>query len=444
MAIDRSLMPALTAWKDSTHRKPLILRGPRQVGKTWLLKEFGSRAFDDVAYFNFEESLELRPLFDVTRDPRRILEHLQAIRAAPIVPGKTLVIFDEIQECNGALISLKYFCENLPEQHIAAAGSLLGVALSRPSSFPVGKVDFLDLRPLTFSEFLIAVDDASPLLYLGSRENLEPVPDIFFSRLTEHLARYLLIGGMPRAVLSWSEKRDMGAVMAAQRAVLDAFQLDFAKHTPDSDIAKVGHLWRSLPSQLARDNRKFLYSAAREGARARSYENALYWLVEMGIVTRVTRVTTPKLPLAAYDDPTSFKLYVADTGLLSRLAELDPSALSGTGAPFTEFKGALTENYVLQSLVGQFDAPPRYWTSTGKAEVEFLLQRRNDIHPIEVKAGASVRSQSLGVYRAEHSPRIAVRLSQRNLQFRDGLLDVPLFMADHLDRLIQLALESIG
>ena len=434
-------MPQLAAWKDSAHRKPLVLRGPRQVGKTWLLKEFGRRAFDDVAYFNFEESLELRPLFDLTRDPHRILEHLQAARAAPIIPGKTLVIFDEIQECNGALISLKYFCENLPEQHIAAAGSLLGVTLSRPSSFPVGKVDFLDLRPLTCSEYLTAIYDANLLTYLGSQKDLEPVPDLFSSRLNEHLARYLMIGGMPRAVLEWAERRDMGAVMVAQQAILDAFQLDFAKHTPDSDIAKVGHLWRSLPSQLARDNRKFLYSAAREGARARSYENALYWLVEMGIVTRVTRCTAPRLPLAAYDDLASFKLYVADTGLLSRLAGLDPSTLSGTGAPFTEFKGALTENYVLQSLIGQFDAPPRYWTSTGKAEVEFVLQRRNDIHPIEVKAGGNVRAQSLGVYRSQYTPHIAIRMSLRNLQFRDGLLDVPLFMADQLDRLIQLAGE---
>ena len=440
--MERQLMSQLVHWQSNPQRKPLLLRGPRQVGKTWLLKRFGAQRFKNVVYVNFDEAQELAALLETSKNIPRIVEHLSLATGAPIQAGTTLLIFDEIQECNAALNTLKYFCEDAPELHVAAAGSLLGVALSRPGSFPVGKVDFLDLHPLTFSEFLLANGDASLLQYLESISTFEPIPAIFFTQLTEKLGRYLVVGGMPEPVSQWTERKDLAATTTAQQAILDAYRLDVAKHAPNSDIPKIGYLWDSVPSQLSRENRKFIYRAARESARAREYEAALHWLVDTRTVTRVNRCTRPELPVSAYDDLSAFKLYMSDTGLLARHALFDYSVLTDPMAPFTQFKGALSENYVLQSLVAQFDGRPRYWTSGGEAEVDFVVQRRNDIHPIEVKAGVNVKAKSLAVYRANYSPRIAVRLSLRNLQFRDGLLDVPLFMADQLDRLIGLAAES--
>ena len=440
----RTLSESLKTWKSSQVRKPLLLRGPRQVGKTWLLRDFGTHSYSGLAYFNFEQNPALATLFETTRDVTRILEHLATLHGTPIEPGRTLLVLDEIQECNGALRALKYFCEDRPDIHVAAAGSLLGVALSTPASFPVGKVDFLDLRPMTFSEFLRATDEQALQEYLAGIQDLNTIPDAFFGRLLELLARYLVIGGMPECVLRWSTERDMGAVLKIQKAILDSYELDFSKHAPANDIPKVGHLWRSLPAQLARDNRKFLYTAARAGARARGYEDALQWLVATGVVMRLFRCTMPRLPLSAYDDLSSFKLYSVDTGLLARQSGLDPTTLSDPRASFVEFKGALAENYALQALAAQFEVLPRYWMSGGLAEVEFVVQRHNDIHPIEVKSGVNVRSKSLAVYRAEYAPRIAVRLSLKNLQFRNGLLDVPLFMADQLDRLIGLAADSLS
>jgi len=254
--------------------------------------------------------------------------------------------------------------------------------------------------------------------------------------------RYLIVGGMPEAVDRWSSQRDLAGVRETQDAILDSYELDFAKHAPAHTIARIGYVWRSIPSQLARDNRKFLYKAAREGSRAREYEDALNWLVGMGVVTRVNRSSVPRIPLPAYDDLSAFKLFSGDTGLLARQSGLDPSALTNPHAPFVEFKGALTENLVLQSLVSHFEVPPRYWTSSGQAEVEFLLQRGDDVHPIEVKSGMSVRSKSMNVYRKLFEPRLAVRFSLKNLECRDGLLNVPLYLADQLDRLIDIALAQ--
>ena len=437
--MQRLLMTKLLDWKGSPRRKPLVLRGQRQVGKTWLLKRFGRDHYAHVAYFNFEEDPSLGAIFETTKNVGRVLEHLSVVAGSPVRPDSTLVIFDEIQESNAALNSLKYFHENAPEYHIVCAGSHLGIALSRPASFPVGKVDFLTLHPMTFSEYLLASDNERLHEHLQGITRFDALPDIITQPLTEALARYLVVGGMPEAVRVWTTERDMGEVIKVQQAILDAYQLDFAKHAPPKDIARISHLWNSLPAQLARENRKFLYRVAREGARARQYEDALNWLTETGIVTRVVHCPTPRLPLSAYDDLSAFKLYAADTGLLARQSRLEPSALADPLAPFTEFKGALTENYVLQSLTACFDAAPRYWTSDGQAEVEFLLQRGNDIHPVEVKSGLNVKAKGLSVYRNTYSPRIAIRLSLRNLQLRDGLLNVPLYMADHLGRLIGLA-----
>ena len=440
--MERFLLEELRTWSESSHRKPLILRGQRQVGKTWLLKEFGARFYSNVAYFNFDENPLLGGIFEGTKDPQRILEHLSVVHGSPIEPGSTLLILDEIQESNAALNSLKYFCENAPDYHVTCAGSLLGVALSRPASFPVGKVDFLTLHPMSFSEFLHANGDEGLLDYLRTITPLSSVPDAIALPLTERLSRYLIIGGMPEAVELWSSEHDMRAVLNAQSAILTSYELDFAKHAPPRDIARIGYVWRSIPSQLARENRKFMYQVARQGARAREYETSLQWLIETGIVTRVQAVTAPRLPLTAYDDLSAFKIYSADTGLLARQSGLEPSSLGDPQAPFTEFKGALTENFVLQSLLAQFTEAPRYWRSDGEAEVELLLQRGNDIHPIEVKSGVSVRSKSLSVYRSSFQPRLSVRLSLKNMELREGLLSVPLYLVDELDRLIDSALAA--
>jgi len=440
--MERTALHTLEQWKHSPRRKPLLMQGQRQVGKTWLLQEFGRRSYQDVAYFNLEENPALGQIFETTKDPRRIIDQLSAVRGAPIRPDTTMLVFDEIQESNQALNSLKYFAEDAPAYHVAAAGSLLGVRLSRPGSFPVGKVDFLTIRPMTFSEFLMACGEAVLLDYVGNVSSISPVPDAIGQPLTEKLRAYMVVGGMPEAVDVWSGEKDPEAVRKVQQAILDSYELDFSKHAPARNIARIGYVWRSIPSQLARDNKKFLYKAAREGSRARDYEDALNWLVDMGVVTRVYRSTAARLPLPAYDDLSAFKLYSADTGLLARQSRLDFSVLSDPPAPFVEFKGALTENVALQSLVSHFEVPPRYWTSGGQAEIEFLLQRGGDVHPIEVKSGRSLRSKSLGVYRSSFGPRLAVRLSLGNLDLRDGLLNVPLYMVDQLDRLIGMALQE--
>jgi predicted AAA+ superfamily ATPase len=438
MILQRLVVDDLQRWKQSKYRKPLLLKGVRQVGKTWILKEFGRQYYDNVAYFNFDEQEELAHFFETTKDVKRILQNLTMVNGAPIVPEISLVIFDEIQECNKALNTLKYFCEKAPEYHIACAGSLLGIALSQPASFPVGKVDFMTIHPMSFTEFLIANGDVNLVDYMKSIEAIEPIPEIFFNQLLEKLKMYFITGGMPEAVRSWTEARDTGLVQAALKNILNAYELDFSKHAEIKDIAKLGLIWNSIPSQLARENKKFLYSAVKDGARAREYEDALTWLCNAGMAYKIFRSTTPGLPISAYDDLTAFKLYAVDTGLLRRLALLDPIAFNEGSRLFTEFKGALTENFVLQGLAANFEATPRYWTSGGQAEVDFIIQRGNDIIPIEVKADQNINSRSLTLYgqKYEVETKIRLRLSLRNLKQDGNLLNIPLFMIDYVDKLI--------
>ncbi len=440
----RLILDDLQQWKQSKYRKPLILKGVRQVGKTWILNEFGKRCYDNVAYFNFDEQEELASFFETTKDVKRILQNLMMVNGAPILPEKTLVIFDEVQECNKALNTLKYFCEKAPEYHIACAGSLLGIALSKPSSFPVGKVDFMTIYPMSFTEFLMANGDENLVEYMKGIEVIEPIPEIFFNQLHEKLKMYFITGGMPEAVRSWTEERDIGLVQTASRNILNAYELDFSKHAEIKDIAKLGLIWNSIPSQLARENKKFLYSAVKEGARAREYEDALTWLCNAGMSYKIYRSTKPGLPLSAYDDLTAFKLYTVDTGLLRRLALLDPIAFNEGIRLFTEFKGALTENFILQGLVDKYEAIPRYWTSGGQAEVDFIIQRGNDIIPIEVKADQNINGRSLTLYgqKYEAETKIRLRFSLRNLKQDGNLLNIPLFMIDHIDKLIELGLNS--
>jgi predicted AAA+ superfamily ATPase len=429
MEIKRTIQKKLSAWKTASDRKPLILQGARQVGKTWLLKHFGVTEFDQVAYFNFEEQPDLKQFFQNTKDIPSIVRNLSLVHGHAITPQNTLIIFDEIQECNDALNTLKYFCENAPEYAIASAGSLLGVAMSRGNSFPVGKVDFLHLRPICFSEFLSAADP-NLFAFLESIDKIQPIPDIFFHPLVDQLKLFFICGGMPEAVVTLLQKQDTEKTQQILQNILSAYSLDFSKHAENSEIPKINYLWASIPSQLARDNKKFLYQSVRHGARSREYEDALLWLSHAGLIHRIFRVSKPALPLSAYDDLTAFKLYLIDVGLLRRLSFLDPIAVREGNRLFTEFKGALTENFVLQHLVSQFEVTPRYWNSGNQAEVDFLIQVKNEIIPIEVKSDENIRSKSLIVYNDLYNPSIRLRCSLRNLKNDQGLLNIPLFMVD--------------
>ena len=412
-----------------------MLQGARQVGKTWLLKHFGATEFKNVAYFNFEEQPDLKQFFENTKDIQRIVQNLSLVHGLPIEPQQTLIIFDEIQECNEALNTLKYFYENAPEYAVASAGSLLGVAMSKGNSFPVGKVDFLQVNPISFSEFLSA-DDPKLFAFVESIDRLEPIPDVFFNPLLDKLKKFFICGGMPEAVVTLLEQQDIEKTQQVLQNIINAYALDFSKYAENKDVPKINHLWSSIPSQLARDNKKFLYQSVRTGARSREYEDALLWLSHAGLVHRIFKITKPGLPVSAYDDLSAFKLYLIDVGLLRRLSLLDPIAVREGDRLFTELKGALTENYVLQHLVKNFEVQPRYWTSASQAEVDFVIQVKNDIIPVEVKSDENVRSKSLSVYNGLYTPSVRVRYSLRNLKKDDGLLNIPLFLVDYTEKLL--------
>lgn len=437
--MERNILNDLCKWKDSMRRKPLILRGARQVGKTWVLQEFGKRYFADCLYVNFERQEEYRQFFQTTKDVRRILQNLSMASGKKITQD-TLIIFDEIQACGEALNTLKYFCEDAPEYYVASAGSLLGLKLSQ--GFPVGKVDFLEMGAMSFDEFLLANGDGNLHDYLNSIDDISAIPDAFFNPLIEKLKMYFVTGGMPEAVLVWTQDRDISATDNVLADILLSYESDFGKHVDKFDVNKVQLIWDSLPSQLAKENKKFLYCTVKEGARAREYENALNWLYSADMVRKVYRISKPGLPLAAYDDLTAFKIYMGDVGLLRKHAHLAISAFTENNRLFTEFKGALTENYILQCILRQFDVKPRYWANT-QYEVDFIIQRENDIIPIEVKAGENVKAMSIKNYYKlyEKETPIMVRVSLRNLSLDGNVLNVPLFLADRLDRLIGLALK---
>lgn len=443
--MERLILNKLLEWKNSPYRKPLILKGVRQVGKTWVLKEFGRRYYENTAYFNFDEHEEYAQFFETTKDVNRILQNLMMASGQKIVEGKTFIVFDEVQDCPKVINSMKYFCENAPQYHVACAGSLLGIALAKPSSFPVGKVNFMQINPMTFTEFLLANGDQNLAGYMESVDAIEPFPDAFFNPLCEKLKMYYVTGGMPEPVLMWTQARDVAATQEALSGIIDAYERDFAKHPDISEFPKISMIWKSIPSQLARENKKFIYRVVKEGARAREYEDALQWLTDAGLVHKIYRSTAPGLPVATYDDLSAFKIYLADVGLLRRLAHLSPTAFGEGNRLFTEFKGALTENYVLQTLITQTETAPRYWSQNNPPyEVDFLLQRENDIFPIEVKSGANTTSKSLKKFKELFSGQVKlrVRFSLDNLKLDDDVLNIPLFMADQTDRMIGLALEQ--
>ena len=443
--MERKIINDLLKWKDSPYRKPLILKGVRQVGKTWILKEFGRRYYENTAYFNFDENEDYKQFFETTKDVSRILQNLTLASGEKILPGKTLIIFDEVQDCPKVINSMKYFCENAPEYHIACAGSLLGIALAKPSSFPVGKVDFMQIDPMTFSEFLVANGDENLAKYIESVDTIEPIPDAFFHPLYEKLKMYYVTGGMPEPVLMWTQNRDTEAMQHSLSGIIDAYERDFAKHPDTKEFPKISMVWKSIPSQLARENKKFIYKVVKPGARAREYEDALQWLVDARLVHKVYRSSAPGLPIAAYDDLSAFKIYLVDVGLLRRLSQLAPTVFGEGNRLFTEFKGALTENYVLQTLIPQFEVAPRFWTQTNPPyEVDFLIQRENDIFPVEVKSEANTTSRSLKKFKElfPDKVKLRIRFSLDNLKLDGDMLNIPLFMADQTDRLIGIALKS--
>lgn len=435
----RKIMEHLKAWKTQKKRKPLILMGARQVGKTFVLKKFGESEYKNTTYLNFEDNPSLCKLFDASLDPEVILKALAIEMDTDIIPGKTLIIFDEVQECPNALNSLKYFYENAPDQHVVAAGSLLGVKLAHTKGFPVGKVQFLTLYPLSFSEFLEALQKQKLSDFLGELKNPEPLPPNLHEKFLNHFKEYLFVGGMPEAVAEYIDSQNFSKVREIQKAILSAYSLDFAKHAPKEQIMKINQVWSSIPNQLSKENKKFIYSVIRGGARAKEFEIALQWLIEAGLIYKVAHVSAPKIPLSAYADMNTFKTYLVDVGLLGAMSNLSAKTIIHENELFQEFKGALTENYVAQELVhGNFSL--FYWTSEGKAELDFILEYEGLVFPMEVKSGNSSKKKSLRVYAETYKPKLLIRTSPMNLKKDDDVLNCPLYLLEELTSIISVCL----
>ena len=429
-------MNELIKWKESKYRKPLIIKGTRQIGKTYLLKQFGEENYEGVAYFNFDHDEDLYNLFNYTKDPKRILEQLAFVYGKAILPEKTLIIFDEIQECPNALNSLKYFQEEANEYHIICAGSLLGIRLSH-TSFPVGKIQFLNMYPMTFKEFLIADDCENLVKYMESINQIETIPDIFFYKLEEKLKAYYIIGGMPEAVNIWVNEKNIELVNEVQENILKSYESDFLKHVDNSEANKISLIWNSILSQLAKENKKFLYQTVKEGARAREYENALNWLNDANLIYKIYNVTKTDFPLKAYNDLSSFKIYMNDVGLLRKMSNLDSRIVIEGNKLFEEFKGAFTENYVLNMLCSTLDIVPNYFTFN-RNEINFVIQCKNKIIPIEVKSNKTTNNTSLTKYNEKYNNNFSIRLSMNNLKLDGNILNIPLFLIEYIDKFINL------
>ena len=430
--MERFALKKMAAWKDSADRKPLVLKGARQVGKTWLMQEFGRRYYRNSVYFNFDEEEALRSVFAANKNPARILELLSMISGEKILPGETLILFDEIQECPVALNSMKYFCEKANEYHIIAAGSLLATLLAQPKSYPVGKVNLLEIAPLNFDEFLLANDEGL-YRYYDSVQKGQSIEEIFHRRLLELYRYYLIIGGMPECVASWLQYKDPGKVLQIQRELIEVYENDFSKHNGKVNSGRILLVFRSIVSQLARENEKFVYGAVREGGRARDFEEAIEWLVSAGMLQRVYNVSKAEHPLPAFDKLDSFKLYLFDTGLLKCMAGIDNGAILLRSD--YQFKGPLTENFVLQQLKAQFDVAPRYY-SNRYGEINFLLQNGQEIIPVEVKGGEDKSAPTFKKYIAEKAPAAALRFSEMGYRKDGAITNLPLYLAGAARRLL--------
>lgn len=431
-------MESLRAWKRQSHRNPLLLMGARQVGKTFILKKFGEEEYENTVYLNFENNIPLCKLFEESLDPEVLLKVLAIESNSEIVAGKTLLIFDEVQECPNALNSLKYFCEDAPEIHIVAAGSLLGVKLKHVKGFPVGKVEFLTLYPMSFLEFLDALDQIMLKDYVEEYGKIESLPIPLHHKLLNYFKEYLFVGGMPRAVAEYLSTQNLAKVREIQKGVLNAYALDFAKHAPKDQIMKINQVWSSIPAQLAKENKKFIYSVVRGGARAREFEVALQWLLEAGLIYKVSLISTPKIPLSAYADLNIFKIYLADVGLLGAMSNLDPRAILHENELFQEFQGSITENYIAQELIHS-GYQLYYWASEGRAEVDFIIEQDGSIYPLEVKSGNSSKKKSLIVYGDTYQPAMLIRTSPMNLRKDGKVLNCPLYLIEEMHALISNA-----
>jgi len=435
MRIEREIINKFKTWKEAPDRKPILLRGARQIGKTWAMETFGKECFKYCVKFDFDRQQELKSVFQTTKDPQRLIKELTLYCDQPIVAGETLMIFDEIQECEEALNCLKYFREEAPQYHIIAAGSLLGVAVKkRKMTVPVGNVNIIDMYPITFKEFLQA-SDTQTYDYIDSLEEIGHLSEIIMNKLRTEYRRYQVSGGMPEAVVALLENQGVGVVESVLQDILDLYELDFAKYAEPREIPRIHAIWHSLPAQLSKENRKFIYKVIKSGARSKDYEDALMWLEDAGMIYRTFSISKPGMPVSAYEETDAFKVYACDCGLLRRLAHLPATVVTDPIANYTEFKGAMAENAVLQSIMPLMDGQaPYYWTSPGTAEVEFVIQWGDEIIPIEVKAEENISGNSLSVYFKSYAPRYRMRFSMLNLQYNCGLLSSPAPLAGWLDK----------
>ena len=432
--MQRTLMQHLVSWKTSARRKPLVLRGARQVGKTWLLQEFGKREFSDVAYIRMEDNVAMQSLFEGSLDPQRLLDGLSAFCGKAITP-ETLIILDEVQAIPRALTALKYFNEEKPEYAIAVAGSLLGMALHAGISFPVGKVDFLDLFPMTFSEFLLAegYEELTNYIHAGDYDMI----GVFTEQLTDLLKQYYYVGGMPEAVLEHSTTKDLQRVRAIQKAILSTYEGDFSKHTSKERAERCREIWQSVPSQLMKENKKFIYGVVREGGRGRDYESSLQFLADCGLIHLVWRVSKPEIPLEAYKNASAFKIFIADVGLLGAMSDLDERSIIEGSQLFQGFKGAYAEQFVCQELVGECGYHPYYWSAEkSSGEIDFLFQSQGNIYPVEVKAADNLRSKSLAAFCKRYGLKTGLRLSLAGYHDEGWMCNVPLYAIGSLPALL--------
>ncbi len=427
----RIAMEKLMKWKESKRRKPLIIEGARQVGKTWLMKEFGRQAYADTVYINFDANSRMAELFASDLDTDRLITGLELYAGRKIDPDNFLLIFDEVQEVPRALASLKYFYENAPQYHIVCAGSLLGIAMHQGTSFPVGKVDFLKLYPLSFKEFLMAVGKERFAKLLDGQD-FQMITG-FKQTYIDALKHYYFIGGMPEAVQSFAENKDFNEVREIQKRILAAYEQDFSKHAPIEIVPKIRMVWNSILSQLAKENKKFIYGLVREGARAKEYETAIMWLSDCGLIHKISRINAAGIPLRTYEDLRAFKLFMVDVGLLGCMAGLRQRTLLDGSEFFTEFKGALTEQYVCQQLKTIEDLEIYYYTNDrGSCEIDFVVGTGERVVPVEVKAEINLKAKSLKTYREKFSPEISVRTSMADYKKEEGLVNLPLYAIDRI------------
>lgn len=431
----RYLYEKLLRWKNQKNRKPLLLQGARQVGKTFLLKEFAKREYKDCAYFNFEQAMELKSLFESSLDPASLIESLGLYIGRKIEPETTLIFFDEIQAFPRAVTSLKYFYEQSPNYHVVSAGSLLGVSVGRLSSFPVGKINFQMLYPLSFFEYLTAIGEGLLIELIEEKGDYKKIPELIHQKLIKHYKIYLFLGGMPEIIQSYIDNNDIEEVRRLQKEIINAYERDFSKYTSSSESIRISEIWNSIPSQLAKENKKFKYSDVIKGGRASKFESAIEWLRKAGLINVVYNIKTPKLPLIGYADKTKFKIYMLDSGLLGAMLNVPSNLIIGENTIFSEYNGAFVENYVASELINMGHEKLFYWTSKFEAEIDFIILNENIILPIEVKSGLSRSTKSLRVYYEKYKPFVSLRLSPRNFTHDGNLINIPLYAVPFLSNI---------